>query len=114
MEPSPLMQAKPLSGWVSVITESRSPSASVSLPSTSTTVKSPASTGAESGFATGAVLPATTWDRAVIPAHSLSAPGAAAALEVIAKPERNSENIATVRVLGLGAMVVVPFKGIDM
>src|SRR6188472_3869431 len=111
MVPSPLMQAKPLVGSVSVITESGSPSASVSLPSTSTTVKSPARTGAESAFATGAVLPATTWDCAVIPAHSLSAAGAAAALEVIANPDRRSERIATVRVLGLGAMVVVPFKG---
>jgi len=44
----------------------------------------------------------------------LSAPGAAAALEVIAKPERHRESIATVRALGLGAMVVVPFKGMDM
>jgi hypothetical protein len=44
----------------------------------------------------------------------LSAPGAAVALEVIAKPDKRSERIATVRVLGLGAMVMVPFKGMDM
>src|SRR4051794_19141274 len=111
MVPSPLTQAKPLVGSLSVTTESGSPSASVSLPSTSNTVKSPARTGAESGFATGAVLPATTWDCAVIPAHSLSGVGAAVALEVIANPDRRSERIATVRVLSLGAMVVVPFKG---
>ena len=114
MVPSPLMQAKPCAGSVSVITESGSPSASVSLPSTSNTVKSPARTGAESAFATGAVLPATTWDCAVIPAHSLSAAGAAAALEVIANPDRRSERIATVRVL-----VWVPWwwflsRGMDM
>ena len=111
MVPSPLMQAKPLAGSVSVITESRSPSASVSLASTSTSVKSPARTGAESGFATGAVLPATTWDRAVIPAHSLSAPGAAAALEVIAKPDRRSENIATREGSGPGCHGGGSFQG---